>query len=309
MASAPGGHAPCRRSDDPGRKALDRNQKLAVPCDNRFRTSGSDRPQYLAAGPPSINQDPCRHRLRRLGVKAVRGVYLPDIAAHESWAEEGQADACSRKLRRNRVGQGAQRELAHGVWRIARSRAVARDAPYDDQVALATRNLGPAGFERAQYAKDVGFELPAVVSYLESIEESHDTETGVGKDYIQPGEGAHSGGDGPLRITVTRHIAGHYDGLHRAGAHHFSGECREQLGAAGGECDLRSRGTELQSEGATDPGRCARDQNRLAAKECAIAHGCGRGLPGYEGFQKISSMDLRLILHGHFRPSVADYPK
>jgi hypothetical protein len=102
-----------------------------------------------------------------------------------------------------------------------------------------------AGLKRAQHTKDVGLELSAVVSQLESIKVSNDTKAGVGEYHVEPREGAHGIGDRPLQIAIARYVADRNDRPHGADAHHLISERREQLGAASGERKLRAGGAEL----------------------------------------------------------------
>src|SRR6059036_1492929 len=126
VASDP--EAPDRPGDEPQSVALEENGDLAVPGDDRLAAAPGDGADDLPCCRRRRHDETLGQRLARLRVPDAAVVHLADLALDETRADERDRDAVRVELVAERLGEGADGELAHRVGAPARDGDVAAHA-------------------------------------------------------------------------------------------------------------------------------------------------------------------------------------
>src|SRR5581483_8596893 len=252
---------------DPRREAFYRHQQLAVRGDDRFALAARDGAQHLPHGFAGIHHQPGGDRLFGVRMESASIVNAPDVAGDESGSDQSDLYAGTLEFRRDRVGQRAQREFAHGVRRSRRRGAPSGNAAHDGEVTARFLDFGQRGVNRAQHAENIGFELPAVILEREFFQRADNAESGVGDGHVELAPDAHRLGYGALEVAVARDIAGHGERPRRAGRRDFFRQFIEYLDTPRRQSQLRAGARELPRELFTDARRSAGDEHDLIAKK------------------------------------------
>src|SRR5207253_1898323 len=151
-----------------------------MPGNDGFAFPFGNRPQNLTRRFLRRHHQPRCNGLFRFFMKLSLVVDPSDLTGYKARTDQRHRHSGQPQLRRNRIGQRANGELAHGVRRGAWRRRPARHTSNDSDVAFVFLDFGERRVNRSQHAKDVGLKLSPVILEREFLQWANHAKAGVG---------------------------------------------------------------------------------------------------------------------------------
>src|SRR2546429_563092 len=256
-----------RRAKHPGQEALEDDQSLAMPGNDGFAFPFGNRPQNLTRRFLRRHHQPRCNGLFRFFMKLSLVVDPSDLTGYKARTDQRHRHSGQPQLRRNRIGQRANGELAHGVRRGAWRRRPARHTSNDSDVAFVFLDFGERRVNRSQHAKDVGLKLSPVILEREFLQWANHAKAGVGDRHIQFSPLAHRFRHRCLQIAFLGDVAPRHQRLRFSRGRISLCQILKQFLAPGCQRQLRPRLPQLPRQLLADSRRSAGDHHHFVPKE------------------------------------------